>query len=164
MPQYLHKSNRQVIQHPSAERSSSASDFEVRIHGSNSNGRSQTDGVNTHPVDEKGLLAVPSPSAASIPHTIAGHFAPEQRRSQASSIAPKPQPIDPASIVEWRIAVRCITKIVAQNESLGDVIRRMMLDQRKHEMQWYELPAFNNLCEGLVFCTHTTSICRVSIN
>ncbi|GAB7348897.1 hypothetical protein MBLNU459_g7589t1 [Dothideomycetes sp. NU459] len=45
--------------------------------------------------------------------------------------------IDPAAITEWSAGLRCVSKLAVQNRLFGETIRRMINDQRKHEMQWY---------------------------
>ncbi|KAK5169664.1 uncharacterized protein LTR77_005642 [Saxophila tyrrhenica] len=57
-------------------------------------------------------------------------------RPQSRSIA-SPKPIDPATITTWQDGLRCVTKIAAQNAQFAATIKKMMADQRKHEMRWY---------------------------
>ncbi|KAM0720460.1 hypothetical protein Q7P37_004596 [Cladosporium fusiforme] len=55
-----------------------------------------------------------------------------------SQIQPQPPSIiDPATITVWQDGLRCVTKIAAQNKMFEASIRRMMKDQRAHEMRWY---------------------------
>ncbi|CAK3816949.1 Hypothetical predicted protein [Lecanosticta acicola] len=59
-------------------------------------------------------------------------------RPQNKSAAASPRPmIDPASITVWSEALRCVTKIAAQNSQFAVSIKRMIKDQRAHEMRWY---------------------------
>ncbi|KYG46420.1 hypothetical protein M433DRAFT_30651, partial [Acidomyces richmondensis BFW] len=44
---------------------------------------------------------------------------------------------DPATITTWPDALRCVTKLAAQNPRFGEKIRKMMSTQRDHEMRWY---------------------------
>ncbi|KAK3673013.1 hypothetical protein LTR78_007124 [Recurvomyces mirabilis] len=78
----------------------------------------------------------PAPDAQAVlerPHDP--RLRPQNRSATAS---PKPKPmVDPATIVTWQEGLRCVTKIAAQNAQFAVSIKRMMDDQRKHEMRWY---------------------------
>ncbi|CZT15826.1 uncharacterized protein RCC_01662 [Ramularia collo-cygni] len=75
------------------------------------------------------------------PPAAATRLVPQQQnhlRSQTSSGNASPKPmIDPASITQWQEALRCVTKIAAQNAQFAGCIKRMMQDQKTHEMRWY---------------------------
>nr|POF04052.1 hypothetical protein CFP56_21808 [Quercus suber] len=58
-------------------------------------------------------------------------------RPQAQSV-PKPKTIDPATITNWQEGIRCVTKIAAQNAHFAVALRKMMEEQRRHEMLWYK--------------------------
>ncbi|KAF2210183.1 hypothetical protein CERZMDRAFT_86248 [Cercospora zeae-maydis SCOH1-5] len=57
-------------------------------------------------------------------------------QSRSATSTPKPM-IDPATITVWPEALRCVTKIGAQNPKFAVSIKRMMKDQRANEMRWY---------------------------
>ncbi|KAI7484248.1 hypothetical protein KC351_g4624 [Hortaea werneckii] len=57
-------------------------------------------------------------------------------QSRTATASPRPM-IDPASITTWPEGLRCVTKIAQQNANFAASIKKMMADQRKHEMQWY---------------------------
>lgn len=64
------------------------------------------------------------------PSAAATRLAPQQNhvRSQAQSGTGSPKPmIDPASITQWQEALRCVTKIAAQNAQFATSIKRVML-------------------------------------
>ncbi|GAB7361981.1 hypothetical protein MBLNU230_g2018t1 [Neophaeotheca triangularis] len=63
-----------------------------------------------------------------------GSSTPQQQRTSTAS--PRPT-IDPATIITWPEALRCVTKIAAQNQSFATSIRRMIADQKRNEMRWY---------------------------
>nr|OQO29300.1 hypothetical protein B0A51_04094 [Rachicladosporium sp. CCFEE 5018] len=61
-------------------------------------------------------------------------------RPQSRSVTPSTAPvsvIDPATITVWQDGLRCVTKIAAQNKAFELSIKKMMQDQRAHEMRWY---------------------------
>ncbi|PIA98011.1 hypothetical protein CB0940_05974 [Cercospora beticola] len=65
-------------------------------------------------------------------------FDPRLPRPQGRSATSTPKPmIDPATITVWPEALRCVTKIGAQNPQFAVSIKRMMKDQRANEMRWY---------------------------
>ncbi|KAF2725071.1 hypothetical protein K431DRAFT_195231, partial [Polychaeton citri CBS 116435] len=49
---------------------------------------------------------------------------------------PKPT-VDPATITTWQDGLRCVTKIAAQNANFAKAVKRMMAEQRTHELRWY---------------------------
>ncbi|KAF2431265.1 hypothetical protein EJ08DRAFT_660140 [Tothia fuscella] len=46
--------------------------------------------------------------------------------------------IDPASILEWPQALRCVNKLSAQNPSTETAIKRMIFDQENNVKQWWK--------------------------
>ncbi|KAH9826457.1 Protein of unknown function (DUF2458) [Teratosphaeria destructans] len=58
-----------------------------------------------------------------------------QNRTAAAS--PKVM-IDPATITVWKDALRCVTKLAQQNAEFEHRIRKMIENQRKNEMSWYQ--------------------------
>ncbi|PSK55876.1 hypothetical protein B9Z65_4754 [Elsinoe australis] len=58
----------------------------------------------------------------------------------AASLRPQ-QPIapivDPATITEWSVGLRCVTKVAFQNPNFANAIRNMISNQRKNEIDWY---------------------------
>ncbi|KAF2632479.1 hypothetical protein BU25DRAFT_437160 [Macroventuria anomochaeta] len=63
------------------------------------------------------------------------------RSPQLQSI-PKPQVrsstplIDPASIIDWKSGLRCVSKIAAQNPEFAASIRKLTKDQERNVSQW----------------------------
>ncbi|KAK4495657.1 hypothetical protein PRZ48_012925 [Zasmidium cellare] len=59
-------------------------------------------------------------------------------KPQGQSVsAPSKPMIDPSTITTWQDALRCITKISAQNAQFAASIKKMMKEQKAHEMRWY---------------------------
>ncbi|KAK5128341.1 hypothetical protein LTR85_003009 [Meristemomyces frigidus] len=77
--------------------------------------------------------ATSTPQPAPVQKTQDPMLRPQGRTAIAS---PKPM-IDPATITTWQEGLRCVTKIAAQNAQFAASIKKMMDDQRKHEMRWY---------------------------
>ncbi|WPH03046.1 Hypothetical protein R9X50_00592000 [Acrodontium crateriforme] len=59
------------------------------------------------------------------------------RKPQASSTTAARPMIDPASITTWQEALRCVTKISAQNEQFALSIKKMIEEQKRAEIKWY---------------------------
>lgn len=62
------------------------------------------------------------------PSAAATRLAPQQHhvRSQTQSGTASPKPmIDPASITQWQEALRCVTKIAAQNAQFATSVKRV---------------------------------------
>ncbi|KAJ4382113.1 hypothetical protein N0V86_002442 [Didymella sp. IMI 355093] len=63
------------------------------------------------------------------------------RPSQPQSI-PKPQVrsstplIDPATIIDWKQGLRCVSKIAAQNPQFSISVRKLIKDQEGNVRQW----------------------------
>lgn len=64
-------------------------------------------------------------------------------RSTPSQLAPpKPQVrssiplIDPATIIDWKSGLRCVSKIAAQNPDFSASIRKLIKDQEGNVRQW----------------------------
>jgi hypothetical protein len=63
------------------------------------------------------------------------------RASQPHSI-PKPQVrsttplIDPATIIDWKQGLRCVSKIAAQNPQFSVSVRKLIKDQEGNVRQW----------------------------
>ncbi|KAK4547708.1 hypothetical protein LTR36_000666 [Oleoguttula mirabilis] len=84
-----------------------------------------------HVAFERSATSTPQPAPAEKAHD------PRLRPQARSAIAsPKPM-IDPATITTWQEGLRCVTKIAARNVQFVASIKKMMDDQRKHEMRWY---------------------------
>ncbi|OQO10681.1 hypothetical protein B0A48_03981 [Cryoendolithus antarcticus] len=91
----------------------------------------------------------PGPSSSTTqPRSLAESSAPNlhphdprlRGRPQSRSATPTTSPvsvIDPAKITVWQDGLRCVTKIAAQNKAFELSIKKMMQDQRAHEMRWY---------------------------
>ncbi|TKA75804.1 hypothetical protein B0A55_06396 [Friedmanniomyces simplex] len=78
-------------------------------------------------------VLVPKPQPPPAPKPQDPRLRPQSRAATAS---PKPM-IDPATIITWPEGLRCITKVAAQNAQFAISVRRMIEDQKKHEMRWY---------------------------
>ncbi|KAK5133394.1 hypothetical protein LTR08_007733 [Meristemomyces frigidus] len=87
---------------------------------------------------ERSAASTPQPASA---HASANAQRPQDPRlrpqSRSVTASPKPPQIDPATITVWQEGLRCVTKIAAQNSQFAVGIKKMMDDQRKHEMRWY---------------------------
>ncbi|KAF9697262.1 hypothetical protein EKO04_005000 [Ascochyta lentis] len=63
-------------------------------------------------------------------------------RSPQPPVLPKPQArsstplIDPATIVDWKSGIRCVSKIAAQNPDFAASVRKLMKDQEGNVRQW----------------------------
>ncbi|KAF2769573.1 hypothetical protein EJ03DRAFT_327178, partial [Teratosphaeria nubilosa] len=58
-------------------------------------------------------------------------------QNRTATALPK-QMIDPATITVWKDALRCVTKIAQHNAEFEHRIRKMIENQRKNEMIWYQ--------------------------
>ncbi|KAK6437282.1 hypothetical protein LTR95_006527 [Oleoguttula sp. CCFEE 5521] len=82
----------------------------------------------------------PRISAESAEPSLQPHDPRLRGRPQSRSATPTEPPIsviDPATITVWQDGLRCVTKIAAQNKGFELSIKKMMQDQRAHEMRWY---------------------------
>ncbi|KAK3116383.1 hypothetical protein LTR53_003303 [Teratosphaeriaceae sp. CCFEE 6253] len=80
----------------------------------------------------------PDPSTLLPPLPTAKPQDPRLRpQSRSATASPKPK-IDPATITTWPEGLRCVTKLAAQNAHFAVSIRRMIDEQKKHEMRWYQ--------------------------
>ncbi|KAJ4355220.1 hypothetical protein N0V95_003115 [Ascochyta clinopodiicola] len=63
-------------------------------------------------------------------------------RSPQPPLPPKPQArsstplIDPATIIDWKAGLRCVSKIAAQNPEFAASVRKLMKDQEGNVRQW----------------------------
>ncbi|KZM27148.1 uncharacterized protein EKO05_0004689 [Ascochyta rabiei] len=63
-------------------------------------------------------------------------------RSPQPPLLPKPQArsstplIDPATIIDWKAGLRCVSKIAAQNPEFAASVRKLMKEQEGNVRQW----------------------------
>ena len=59
-------------------------------------------------------------------------------KDKERSNAPSPPVIDPATILDWPAALRCVTKTVGRNDQAIVRIKKMIHTQNEHEAQWWK--------------------------
>ncbi|KAF2024760.1 hypothetical protein EK21DRAFT_104439 [Setomelanomma holmii] len=86
-----------------------------------------------------GELPQVQPSQQSLPYH---HSADPRLLHQHTPQPPKPQDrtstplIDPATIIEWKQGLRCVSKIATQNPDFAASVRKLMKEQEGNVKQW----------------------------
>lgn len=97
------------------------------------------------------LASLPKPEEQQVQHQPHDTYLPYQQptsdprlagRSSQLQPIPKPQArsstplIDPATIIDWKQGLRCVSKIAAQNPHFSVSVRKLIKDQEGNVRQW----------------------------